>query len=263
MVNPGSPKINNVRSSWTTITRPTGKSSYSYCPSSWTFAVDTLAETAWLNIELIRRPTLHPHCTAPLIEPDRQWDSLLQRRETRCFRKAIFSRLIQGGSTVSSLRLEKLYHWFFPSTTAISPHWQPVTRILCQSWTTLLIISEKRVSFQHKNRNSDIQRWRLTSAKDQKRCLGITTGYFIFWMPFGLTNTATTFQGSMAVIWSAVKWKSALVYLDDCVIFSEYDNNLMTLLWDTGVTTRLEKKQSRFPESINYLCNRKRLEILE
>jgi hypothetical protein len=39
-------------------------------------------------------------------------------------------------------------------------------------------------------------------------------------MPFGLTNASSTFQRNIDLILSRVKLKTALVYLDDIIIFS-------------------------------------------
>ena len=40
-------------------------------------------------------------------------------------------------------------------------------------------------------------------------------------MPFGLRNAPAAVQRTMDVILASVKWKTALVYLDDIVVFSK------------------------------------------
>ena len=39
-------------------------------------------------------------------------------------------------------------------------------------------------------------------------------------MPFGLKNAPTTFQRAVDIILSRVKWDTALVYLDDVIVYS-------------------------------------------
>ncbi|CAN8075543.1 unnamed protein product [Agarophyton chilense] len=67
-------------------------------------------------------------------------------------------------------------------------------------------------------------------------------------MPFGLKNAPATFQQVMHIILSRVKWKFALVYLDDVIIFSltvtehlRHVKKVLTILQDPGVTLKLRK----------------------
>lgn len=71
--------------------------------------------------------------------------------------------------------------------------------------------------------------------------------YGIIRIPFGLKNAPGTFNRVVDVILSAVRWKFALVYLDDIVIFSrtpeEHLNHLrhvLRLLKTAGVTLNLK-----------------------
>jgi len=65
-------------------------------------------------------------------------------------------------------------------------------------------------------------------------------------MPFGLTNAPATFQRSLHIMLSGVKWQSCLIYLDDVIVYSKTEeehvghvDRVMRLLRDTGVTLRL------------------------
>jgi Reverse transcriptase (RNA-dependent DNA polymerase)/RNase H-like domain found in reverse transcriptase len=78
-------------------------------------------------------------------------------------------------------------------------------------------------------------------------------------MPFGLVNAPSTFQRSMDVIISSVKWKFCLVYFDDIIIYSptfekhaEDLDFVLGLLEGAGVTLRL-RKCHLFQKKIKYL----------
>lgn len=65
-------------------------------------------------------------------------------------------------------------------------------------------------------------------------------------MPFGLWNASGTFQSTMDVILSAIKWQFALAYLDSIVVFSDsakedivHVRDVLTLLNNTGNTLEL------------------------
>ena len=67
-------------------------------------------------------------------------------------------------------------------------------------------------------------------------------------MPFGLRNAPATFQRTLDVILSGVKWKTCLVYIDDVIIFSKNEEELvdhleqvLSLLGETGVKLKLKK----------------------
>lgn len=85
----------------------------------------------------------------------------------------------------------------------------------------------------------------------------------------GLKNIPGTFQWAMEVIMSLVKWQSALVYLDDIVVFSRSLRNqinhvkqVLSILKDAGVTLKL-MKCNFFTETIDYLGHVIRLRRLE
>ena len=67
-------------------------------------------------------------------------------------------------------------------------------------------------------------------------------------MPFGLTNAPATFQRSLDIILSGLKWQLCLVYLDDVTIFSASAEQhvkdvdvVLTRLHEAGVTLNIEK----------------------
>lgn len=78
-------------------------------------------------------------------------------------------------------------------------------------------------------------------------------------MPFGLRYAPGTFQRTMGVILSSLRWQYALVYFDDIVVNSEISQERMrrvrevlTLLCDAGVT--LSPKNCKFfTDTIDYL----------
>jgi len=78
-------------------------------------------------------------------------------------------------------------------------------------------------------------------------------------MPFGLTNAPATFQRSLHIMLSGVKWQSCLIYLDDVIVYSKTEeehvghvDRVMRLLRDAGVTLRLPKCRF-FRKAVEYL----------
>ena len=78
-------------------------------------------------------------------------------------------------------------------------------------------------------------------------------------MPFGLKNAPATFQRAVDIILSRVKWKTALVYLDDVIIYSKtvtehfaHVREVLRLLRDAGVSLKLSKC-AFFENSVTYL----------
>ena len=78
-------------------------------------------------------------------------------------------------------------------------------------------------------------------------------------MPFGLTNAPATFQRALDIVLSKFKWKTALVYIDDVVIFSKsvedhlrHVDEVLTALSTAGVSLRLRKSKF-FTKTIEYL----------
>ena len=66
--------------------------------------------------------------------------------------------------------------------------------------------------------------WNVPMAEDSISRTAFTTKFGLYeWkvMPFGLTNAPAGFQKLMDSVLNNIKWKICLVYLDDCVIFSE------------------------------------------
>jgi Reverse transcriptase (RNA-dependent DNA polymerase) len=78
-------------------------------------------------------------------------------------------------------------------------------------------------------------------------------------MPFGLCNAPATFQRALAMLLCKVKWKYALVYLDDVIIYSksieehfEQLDYVLSILRNAGGTLKLSKCHF-FQSSVNYL----------
>ena len=89
-------------------------------------------------------------------------------------------------------------------------------------------------------------------------------------MPFGLKNAHATFQRAVEIILSRVKWETALVYLDDVIVYSrtvtEHMAHVREVLWllhTAGVSLKLAKC-AFFDTSLTYLWHvirRGRLEV--
>ena len=78
-------------------------------------------------------------------------------------------------------------------------------------------------------------------------------------MPFGLNNTPATFQRAVDVILSRVKGETALIYVDDVIIYSKTETEhlahareVLRLLRDAGVSLKLSKC-AFFDTSVTYL----------
>ena len=78
-------------------------------------------------------------------------------------------------------------------------------------------------------------------------------------MPFGLKNAPATFQRAVDIILSRVKWETALVYLDDVIIYSrtvsdhlKHVREVLRLLRDAGVSLKISKC-AFFDTSVTYL----------
>lgn len=77
-------------------------------------------------------------------------------------------------------------------------------------------------------------------------------------MPFGLRNVPGTFQLTMNVTFSTLRWQVAFLYLDDIVIFFRsslvhigHVQTIRTFLYNVGATLEL-KKCRLFSETIDY-----------
>lgn len=67
-------------------------------------------------------------------------------------------------------------------------------------------------------------------------------------VPFGLGNTSGTFERTMDVIRSFIKWQNVILYLDEFVVVSktsarhiEHGPSVLTLFQDAGATLKLKK----------------------
>ena len=57
-------------------------------------------------------------------------------------------------------------------------------------------------------------------------------------MPFGLNNTASTFQRTMELPLQGLQWEMCLIYIDDIIVFgSDFDEHMDRV---KQVLTRLE-----------------------
>ena len=71
----------------------------------------------------------------------------------------------------------------------------------------------------------------LEASDAQKTAFRTIDGLFQFnVMPFGLRNAPATFQRLMDVVFSGLKWKGLLVYMDDIVIYSETPKEHLSML---------------------------------
>ncbi len=78
-------------------------------------------------------------------------------------------------------------------------------------------------------------------------------------MPFGLRNAPSTFQRAIDIVLASVKWRYAIVYLDDIIVFSntveenlEHLTTVLTLLRNNGITLKL-KKCASLQRRVDYL----------
>jgi Reverse transcriptase (RNA-dependent DNA polymerase) len=78
-------------------------------------------------------------------------------------------------------------------------------------------------------------------------------------MPFGLRNAPATFQRTVDIVLSGLRWKTCLVYLDDIIVFSNspeeharHLNEVLSLLYGAGLSLKLAKC-AFFRDTFNYL----------
>jgi hypothetical protein len=69
-------------------------------------------------------------------------------------------------------------------------------------------------------------------------------------MPFGLRNAPATFQRTVDIVLSGLKWKTCLVYLDDIIVFfhdpeehTRHLDEVLGLLYGAGLSLKLAKCQ--------------------
>ena len=104
--------------------------------------------------------------------------------------------------------------------------------------------------------------WQIEIDEDDRDKTAFTSHWGLFRfkrMPFGLKNAPGTFQRAADVILSKVKWQTALVYLDDVIVYSktyeehfEHLRTVLDLLKNAGVSLKL-KKCHFFQKSCDYL----------
>ena len=104
--------------------------------------------------------------------------------------------------------------------------------------------------------------WQLPVAEEDQDKTTFTChagSYKFLQLPFGLRNAPATFQRAMNIIFSLVRWKYALVYLDEIIIFSRDDDThlrhlecVLKILQEAGATLRLSKCDL-FKRQVKYL----------
>lgn len=69
-------------------------------------------------------------------------------------------------------------------------------------------------------------------------------------MLFGLSNAPTTFQRTLDLLLSKYKWKTAIIYLSNVIVYSDtleqhiaHVDEILTALEDPDVTLKLKKCQ--------------------
>lgn len=99
------------------------------------------------------------------------------------------------------------------------------------------------------------------SGRDKKNFISHNWLYRFIHMPFGLKNAPGTFQRVIDVILSQAKWKYALIFIEDILVFSKSVKDNMThlrkvlnLLKEEGLTLKL-KKCKLFYEEIDCLVH--------
>ena len=67
-------------------------------------------------------------------------------------------------------------------------------------------------------------------------------------MPFGLCNSPATYQRTLYILLSGVKWQSCLVYVDDVIVFSRsFDDHVrdvervLSILEKAGLSMNMRK----------------------
>jgi Reverse transcriptase (RNA-dependent DNA polymerase) len=91
--------------------------------------------------------------------------------------------------------------------------------------------------------------WQIPVHPEDRDKTTFTSHYGIYRflrLPFGLRNAPATFQRSIDIILSGVKWKTCLVYLDDFIVFSKSKKDhlahvaeALTLLGNAGLSLKL------------------------
>lgn len=99
----------------------------------------------------------------------------------------------------------------------------------------------------------------ITEEEREKTPLVAHRAFRCISMPFGLRNAPTTFERSLNLILSGVRFKTCLFYLDDVLIFFrkleddiKHVELVLTLLEIVGVSLKLRKGQV-FRKSLDYL----------
>lgn len=198
------PKI--FRKFWTRLPN------FTYC---WT--------DAWAPLNMAKNrinltvPDLHP-INYPLYRTGSKARELERQKSTKC-----------GAWTFGSLRSQKGYQEFYlfrrrkfwydsVSTTDIWMEW--LSRIPIERMDECL--DSLGEAHMLSTLDSESGYWKIEiDDRDREKTTftSLQRLYRIYKMLFGLKNALSTFQRATNIILSAVKWQSALLYLDDVVLF--------------------------------------------
>ena len=100
--------------------------------------------------------------------------------------------------------------------------------------------------------NSGYLQVRVREQDQDKTAFVTQDGLYCFqFMPFGLKNAPMTFQRAMDLHLSGLKWNTVIVYLDDCVVFSDtFENHLIKL--ETVLTRIQESGMTLSPKKCSF-----------
>ena len=104
--------------------------------------------------------------------------------------------------------------------------------------------------------------WQIPLAKEDRHKMAFTTFAGIHQykrMPFGLCNAPASYQRTLDILLSGLKWKSCLVYVDDVIIYStDFEDHLrdvskvMKILEEAGLSLNMRKCKF-FSRTVDYL----------
>ena len=99
--------------------------------------------------------------------------------------------------------------------------------------------------------------WQVEVAAEDRE-MAFTTTEVLYVMPFGLCNAPATFQRLMELVLAGLQWSHCLIYLDDIILGSNFDDHLKNLqlvfkrLLEAGL--KLQPKKCAFlREMVAYL----------
>jgi RNase H-like domain found in reverse transcriptase/Reverse transcriptase (RNA-dependent DNA polymerase) len=126
-------------------------------------------------------------------------------------------------------------------------------------WTIVLTPLEMQI-FTTLDCNSGYWQIQVAPEDIEKTTFTSHEGTFQFnRMPFRLRNAPATFQRTVDIVLSGLRWKTCLVYLDDIIVFSNspeeharHLDEVLSLLYGAGLSLKLANC-SFFRDTVNYL----------